>query len=235
MYKKKQCLLCGKDFLPNVNVQKICNNCKTKRCLVCGKTFIAEGTLQRIINAKYCSRDCWRRRKPQRRCKYCNKQIKNRGNKFFCSKKCAGKWREKYYHPSPETIEKIRQAKIPTRFKSGAKHPYWKGGISKGRDLIEAKTEYQRWKQKIKKRDAYTCKICGSRKNLEVHHIFPLSIFPEYQIETWNGITLCEKCHRKIRHKEIQYKNQFIKNIFKMSKKRISPHQNQLSLLTKNV
>lgn len=57
------------------------------------------------------------------------------------------------------------------------------------------------WSLTIRTRDAHTCAICGRNKQsdstlrLNAHHILPKKFFPEYQFETWNGISLCPKCH----------------------------------------
>jgi hypothetical protein len=40
------------------------------------------------------------------------------------------------------------------------------------------------------------CAACGSSKNLEVHHIKPVHLFPEKELDINNLITLCgDKCH----------------------------------------
>lgn len=43
-------------------------------------------------------------------------------------------------------------------------------------------------------RDNFTCKLCGSRKNLEIDHIHPESKGGETTIE--NCQTLCKRCNR---------------------------------------
>ena len=55
------------------------------------------------------------------------------------------------------------------------------------------------WKGKIKKRDLNKCQCCGEtfKNHLEVHHIFPFSKNPELGMNDGNGISLCQKCHRK--------------------------------------
>lgn len=55
----------------------------------------------------------------------------------------------------------------------------------------------------VKRRDGYRCKKCGSSKNLEVHHIIPISQGGKTVLI--NLITLCEKCHsRQPRHKHLR-------------------------------
>ena len=37
-----------------------------------------------------------------------------------------------------------------------------------------------------------TCAVCGTRENLEVHHIQPFHLFPELELDPGNLLTLCE-------------------------------------------
>jgi hypothetical protein len=40
------------------------------------------------------------------------------------------------------------------------------------------------------------CAACGKTKNLEVHHIKPVHLFPDLELEISNLITLCaDPCH----------------------------------------
>ena len=60
-----------------------------------------------------------------------------------------------------------------------------------------------RWTKKVLKRDNYTCKLCGGKDNLNVHHIIKWSDDPINRINIDNGITLCSKCHA-LQHPEIE-------------------------------
>jgi len=63
--------------------------------------------------------------------------------------------------------------------------------------------EYYEWHAEVLKKDNYTCQECHQAGGkLEAHHIFMKSKAPFLKYEIWNGITLCQKCHRKIRGKE---------------------------------
>ena len=47
----------------------------------------------------------------------------------------------------------------------------------------------------IKKRDGYSCVLCGKTTDLHIHHILKKSKYPEYIVEPNNLIVLCSDCH----------------------------------------
>lgn len=63
--------------------------------------------------------------------------------------------------------------------------------------------EYKLWHKEVLKRDNYQCQICGSNKELHVHHLDSFSKYPEFRYVVDNGITLCFK------HHDIQYPGSF--------------------------
>lgn len=81
------------------------------------------------------------------------------------------------------------------------------------KDRIEGKAEKgarrsSKWR---KVREAHLkhndrCFLCGSNKQLEVHHIIPFSIAPDKELDKENLITLCENkryginCHLLVGH-----------------------------------
>ena len=61
-------------------------------------------------------------------------------------------------------------------------------------------TRYKNWRQAVFKRDNYTCQHCGSKKNIQAHHIIPWAKTrneQELRYNVKNGITLCRSCHLK--------------------------------------
>ena len=42
------------------------------------------------------------------------------------------------------------------------------------------------------------CKYCGSTKNINAHHIFFKSTYPQLSLNTNNGIPLCDDCHHEL-------------------------------------
>ena len=94
---------------------------------------------------------------------------------------------------------KGRKVSFDTRLKSslsqrGEKNHAWKGG--KNPKSYYKTFEYQIWRNKVLKRDNFTCKICDKQCFFPiVHHIKNNSVFPELQYDVNNGITLCYDCH----------------------------------------
>lgn len=87
----------------------------------------------------------------------------------------------------------------------GENNPNWKNGISRINQLIRASFEYNQWKKEIKKRDNYTCQICGIQKGyLHSNHIKKFSDYPNLRFELTNGITICRNCDNRwvMRHEE---------------------------------
>lgn len=54
---------------------------------------------------------------------------------------------------------------------------------------------YRNWRKKVFDRDEYRCKKCGTRKNLQAHHIKTWMQNKALRYEVSNGITLCRDCH----------------------------------------
>lgn len=79
-------------------------------------------------------------------------------------------------------------------------HHNWKGGIYETVAKIRCCPAYKKWKVSVLKRDNYTCRQCGNKKSLHVHHIKSFSRYPDLRFDINNGITLCVKCH-KLTHK----------------------------------
>jgi len=108
--------------------------------------------------------------------------------------------------------------------KIGPKSGNYKGGITPIMDRIRKSFKYKQWRQDVFERDGYTCQRCQDKdKRVNAHHhkkyfsalmeeikeYFPLSdLYTEAMMykPLWdlnNGITLCEKCHKK-KHKELK-------------------------------
>ena len=63
-------------------------------------------------------------------------------------------------------------------------------------------SEDWKWKKaKALKRAEYRCSLCGTGKNLEVHHITYKNLFNEDDDDL---LAVCENCHKKIHDKDLQ-------------------------------
>jgi hypothetical protein len=141
----------------------------------------------------------------------------------------------KMLNVDPGTIEKsLKDFNIYIRNNSeskiglwaGDKHPNWKGTSTINQLLRQYCKEYQY--PTVLHRDNYKCKLCLSKKDLQIHHIIPfniiinsiIAIHPEYNInleedrislikiirnnntfqDLDNLITVCFECHYNVIH-----------------------------------
>ena len=77
--------------------------------------------------------------------------------------------------------------------------------VSHFRAAVVGKRRSSKWsslqKDFLEKNPA--CEICGTRKNLQVHHKKPFHLYPELELEESNLVTLCmglKECHLRIAH-----------------------------------
>jgi HNH endonuclease len=59
-----------------------------------------------------------------------------------------------------------------------------------------------KWSKAVLEKFNYTCEICGSKENLEAHHILPVKTNQELVEDVNNGACLCHDCHMKHGHKD---------------------------------
>lgn len=53
-----------------------------------------------------------------------------------------------------------------------------------------------KWAKLVKKRDNYTCQICGAKNTyLNSHHKNSYDFFESQRFDVQNGICLCQSCH----------------------------------------
>lgn len=102
------------------------------------------------------------------------------------------------------------------------RHPNWKGGKRSLADKIRSTLKYKIWRQKVFKRDNWTCQNCNKKGCfLEAHHKKSfIKMLRKHNINTvqealnckalWKiniAITLCKKCHNLTKKKG--YKNEY--------------------------
>ena len=56
-------------------------------------------------------------------------------------------------------------------------------------------TRYREWRTNVFERDNFRCVKCGTRKDLQAHHIKTWKRSKELRYDITNGVTLCRKCH----------------------------------------
>ncbi|MCF8890638.1 HNH endonuclease [Priestia megaterium] len=79
---------------------------------------------------------------------------------------------------------------------TGENHPNWNPEIThEERELKRQTPENKAWRMSVFIRDDFTCKVCGSKEEIEAHHIFNYSSHKKLRYKLSNGITLCEICH----------------------------------------
>jgi hypothetical protein len=126
-------------------------------------------------------------------------------------------------------IFSLKRNEAISRGKKGKRSNHWKGGITDIHIWIRTLTESKHWRKAVLKRDNYTCQICGSKENLEAHHIKEFNILLKeflqqysqfspiddketlvrlamtYQpfYELTNGKTLCYDCHDIIEDQKV--------------------------------
>ena len=88
---------------------------------------------------------------------------------------------------------KEKQHKAHKGKHTGSKSNWWKGGITDSHYSVDWTEDLRR---AIRKRDKYTCFICGTEPAVHVHHID----YDKQNCNLDNLITLCIKCHPKTNH-----------------------------------
>jgi hypothetical protein len=155
------------------------------------------------------------------------RSLGNKQSQETILKSRVGRKKNGWYKNRDLTIEKHRKSKIGKKRKPfskewrrklgdtqrGEKSRFWKGGITPQNKLLRQSIDLKDWRNKIFKRDNYTCMICLKRGvYLEAHHIKTWSKYPELRFEIGNGVTLCKICHNKTKWKEELYEQNFLKN-----------------------
>lgn len=189
------------------------------KCIVCGKEKDKR-------SMKFCSFKCYyiygrpelkARGGIQRICLQCKQQFKVSPSRIkgvgghqgkFCSHKCYWESKKGISHiVSKETCDKISKAKSWDKEKCQ----------SPIKLLIRESRKNEQWKKEVFARDGYVCQNCQEGRNLVAHHIKAFAVIVDELIAEkgiknlyekameykplWdinNGITLCEKCHKKI-------------------------------------
>lgn len=191
---KKTCKICQKELKTGkIYCSKECYWKKSPRfktnCRQCGKEFWTYPSFVKNGEGVFCCNKCkyiwisenyrgekskagFRNAKINKICKWCNKEIitYKSQNRVFCNNNCYHNW-----------FRKNRIGENAIRWIDGSSFlPY---GIGFNRKL----------KREIKQRDNWTCKNCGTKEKLSVHHID----YDKNHNSEDNLITLCMVCNIK--------------------------------------
>lgn len=73
------------------------------------------------------------------------------------------------------------------------------------------------WQEAVFQRDNRTCRKCNStpteKYSLHAHHIKPWDTYPELRYVVENGLTLCNRCHRKVEADLTRRKSRIIREV----------------------
>lgn len=62
-------------------------------------------------------------------------------------------------------------------------------------------TRLRKWAKACRLRDGNTCQMCGRVGGpIQVHHVYPKSLYPKKAYELRNGVSLCFTCHKGVVH-----------------------------------
>ena len=109
----------------------------------------------------------------------------------WCNKNFRGKPR-KYCSDKCKELAKESKKKYKNSFTRGGHTLY----------------EYKKFKKEVLKERNYTCQMCKAKANI-IHHLKPISKYPELELVKSNVIAVCLDCHIKC-HPELSDK--FMRN-----------------------
>ncbi len=196
---------------------------KTISCPNCNKNFYVEKS-QKI---KFCSRKCSdifsKQKKVSQVCLFCQNvfELSNYRLKYnpkFCSPSCATKSKKtrkdipcdnchKIFYAKAKQLKDNKNSfcsrKCSAEFRVGPRCSAWRGGVTPHNKKIRDSKQYKEWREKVFRRDDYTCQVCGARNGkgkavyLQAHHIKEFINYAELRFDLNNGQTLCLECHLK--------------------------------------
>jgi hypothetical protein len=198
-----KCPTCGKEYESYLSDNKkycssICYWEKSRNisiCITCNKKFESCNYERK----KYCSRECYDNRPKKFKtyiCAFCgmkfNRKLNGKTNNKFCSIKCMRDSRSVNYKDWSNCHNQ-----------GGENNPSWAGGKTPLLKKQRASKEYSEWRDKIFKRDNYTCQDCKIKNvKLNAHHKEGFAKYENLRFDINNGITLCEKCHGERHNKK---------------------------------
>lgn len=207
-------------------------------CDYCGIEFNKKPCHVKVSAHHFCSRKCndeWRKAQTEKFCQYCGERIKRRpdgrrtSNKKYCSIKCQGLALRKQVKFRCEICGKestlpqshFDRCKYHTCSKKCAAtlHSIRMTGTGnsnyKGSQIVRDDVIRKRLRRAARKRDKETCRMCGAKSNLEVHHIIPFILIEE-KGGLDNLITLCHSCHKQV-HQILRDSEEMYEELFNLN------------------
>ncbi|MEE1336655.1 HNH endonuclease [Methanobrevibacter sp.] len=65
--------------------------------------------------------------------------------------------------------------------------------------IIHLNRKEEKWFERLLKRDG-RCQACGTKRNLQPHHIIPCHVYDKLYLDVDNGAVLCQSCHDRYHH-----------------------------------
>jgi len=162
---------------------RICNECKKEKILT---DFTRGKVKEGKILYRYLCKKCHNLRQKNSRSGIQLPEEKKRCTRF------------KKGHTGGKRFEKghVSWSKL-----NNGKYRFERRGIGRGT------ANDKEWIVKVKERDNYTCRECGSQKNIEAHHMYDFEKYPEKRFDLDNGVSLCKSCHMRITRMQEQLKS----------------------------
>lgn len=182
------------------------------KCNRCGKPGYHPAHRIRMGLGKFCSKKCSQLNQKGRKYPHSKQHELNRMRairKAFKNKIWPRGYKRPKAHTSPMRKALIAaRDKNPEKFRSLSiknlpknckkeKNGNWRGGLAAKASMARNTQELRQWRKNVFKRDGGKCKLCGSKKRLQVHHIVPFCEHPELGDVMMNGVLLCKRCHFK--------------------------------------
>lgn len=151
----------------------------TVTCETCGLEFYRIPGHIPLVKHHYCSHSCsWegKKRPGKKKCLICNKPLGLNTTRETQYRTCSN-------------------SECRAKSRAGENNSAWKGGRPRQRRNYQG---LGKWRDCVLRRDNFTCVKCGSKKNLEAHHIRSWKDYPAHRLRVSNGQTLCRICHDRV-------------------------------------
>lgn len=162
-------------------------------CESCGKTFLRKPS--QIGKHTFCNNECYGN--------WVRPKTEPKGKRDYSCDYCGGTFKR---YPSQVKDKKWKYCSVGCKnshnsvIHSGENHPNWNPELT-DEDRINARKypEYFAWRANVFLRDSFTCRCCGDSKggNLIAHHIYNFAEHTDLRTEMYNGVTVCDECHKE--------------------------------------